>query len=117
MNKEKYAEYKQKMQGLESYLDELQEKHQSVLEAINAVKDMTSIEGPRTTLVPLVDGIFIEAQLEHVTFKVNVGEGVLTKKKPDNLVSLLENRLEDVEKQMTTVENQLMSLYEEIQSL
>jgi len=118
LTEQEYNQYKQRMKRLEDYLDDLQNKHQSILEAINAVKEAKGIKGKQKILVPLVTGIYVEATLtEKNTFTVNTGQGTMVDKKPEEIVTILEERLEDTEESMQKVHEKLLSLYDEIQDI
>lgn len=113
-----YENYKATIEDLESYIDELQEKHGDLVSAINAVKEYKELQDRREGLAPITDGVFVHADFKPADgFTVNVGESVLVDKSAEEVISLLEERIDEVETSLETAQDKLLSIYDEIDAL
>jgi len=113
-----YENYKATIEDLESYIEELQEKHGNLVSAIDAAKEYASIDEDRSGLAPITDGIFVRATFHaDQDFVINAGEGVLVDKSAEEVVSLLEERINDVETAIEQAQDELISIYDEVDAL
>ena len=112
-----YENYKATIEDLESYLDELQEKHGNLVSAINAVREYAEIDEDQGGLAPITDGIFVNATFHTDGFVINAGEGVLVDKSADEVVDLLEERIDDVETAIDQAQDELISIYNDVDAL
>lgn len=113
-----YENYKATIEDLESYLDELQEKHGDLVSAIDAVKQYKALDAVKEGLAPITDGVFVKADFKtEEGFKINAGEGVLVDKSADEVIDLLEERIDRVETAIDDAQNELLSIYDEIDAL
>ena len=113
-----YENYKATVDDLESYIDDLQEKHGDLVSAIDAVKEYRDVQETRAGLATITDGIFVHADFKpDKGFKINAGDGVVIDKSADEVVDLLEERIENVESALEEAQDELLSIYDEIDAL
>lgn len=110
--------YERTIEQLEDRIETLQDKHGDLVTAIDAVKQYRDVQDTVRGLAPITEGIFVHADFHaDEGFKVNAGEGVLVDKEPSEVISLLEERIDDIETAIDEAQDELISLYNEIDAL
>lgn len=113
-----YENYKATIEDLESYIEDLQSKHGDLVTAIDAVKEYSDIEETSEGLAPITDGIFVHADFKpRKGFRINAGDGVVVDKTADEVIDLLEERINNVEASLEDAQDKLLNIYDEIDAL
>jgi prefoldin alpha subunit len=113
-----YNKYKSVIQHKEQRLEQLQQKHGELLTAINAVKEFNAVDGERSALVSLVEGVFVQARVDpDKPYKINAGDGVVVDKDGTDVVALLEERVSNIESAIEETHSSLLEVYREVEAL
>jgi prefoldin alpha subunit len=104
MSEERAQVLLQQMQTLESYLNDLVQREETVMrllqEAANAVESIKVISGnvDYDTLVPVGLGVYIKARISpDQKVIVNIGAGASIEKDKDSAINYMESRIKELE--------------------
>ena len=94
----------QQMQSLESYLNDLLQREETVMrllqEATNAVESIKVLEGnvEYETLVPVGLGVYIKAKINpEQKMVVNIGAGASLEQNKESTINYMESRIKELE--------------------
>ena len=90
----------QQLRELQKAVEILDNQLIDISSLLQALQDIKEVESGREILVPISNGIFINARLaEHDSFLVNVGSGVVVRKSLGETSELLQGRFSEVDAQ------------------
>ena len=104
MSEEQAQALLQQMQSLESYLNDLLQREETVMrllqEATNAVESMKVITGNTEyeTLVPMGLGVYVKARINpDQKMIVNIGAGASMEQNKESAINYMESRIKELE--------------------
>lgn len=104
MSEEQAQALLQQMQALESYLNDLVQREETVVrlvqEAVSAVESMKSMTGNADveTLVPVGLGVYVKAKINpEQKMIVNIGAGASIEQDKNSAINYLESRIKELE--------------------
>ncbi len=104
MSEEQAQALLQQMQALESYLNDLVQREETVMrlvqEAVSAVESMKSMTGTVDveTLVPVGLGVYVKAKINpEQKMIVNIGAGASIEQDKNSAINYLESRIKELE--------------------
>ena len=104
MSEEQAQALMQQMQAMESYLNDLLQREETVMrllqEATNAVESMKVITGNAEfeTLVPVGLGVYVKAKINPEQKKiVNIGAGASLEQNRESAINYMESRIKELE--------------------
>lgn len=102
---------KEQIENYHAFADELNVKTMEVYVVIDSLKEISKIKKKKKMLVPLANGIFLNAELENNSdLIVNVGSDVCVHKSIPETITILEKRLDEIKKQKKDVEQIMQQL-------
>ncbi len=111
-------------QFMESNLKTLQERAQILTQRIEEVqRTMLAIEDldktkPNEAFIPIGSGNFVQGSIQNTEeVLVNVGAGIVLKKKKDDSKKMLEDQLKEFERDMQEISNNAESILIELQKI
>tara|TARA_Y100000310_G_C20205672_1_gene588977 strand:+ start:117 stop:518 length:402 start_codon:yes stop_codon:yes gene_type:complete len=125
--KEKYGQFQaiqQQLEQVNEHLEMLTQQSQEVDISINAIKKIGETKQENEILAPVANGVFIKAKLlDNQKLVVNVGSDTTVEKTVDEVVKLLEEQRNQVNKKMVEADSvmqelssQAMKMYQEIEA-
>ena len=104
MSEEQAQALMQQMQAMESYLNDLLQREETVMrllqEATNAVESMKVITGnvEYETLVPVGLGVYVKARINpEQKMIVNIGAGASVEQNKESAINYMESRIKELE--------------------
>jgi prefoldin alpha subunit len=104
MSEEQAQALLQQMQAMESYLNDLLQREETVMrllqEATNAVESMKVMTGnvEHETLVPVGLGVYVKAKINpEQKMIVNIGAGASIEQNKDSAINYMESRIKELE--------------------
>ncbi len=117
MSEEQAQALLQQMQALESYLNDLLQREETVMrllqEAANAVESIKAMSGnsDHETLIPVGLGVYVKAKINpEQKMIVNIGAGASIEQNKDSAINYMEARIKELE----MVLQQLVSQRQEV---
>jgi len=114
---EPYLQFQQLQQEIQQLYDSLEQiagQRNQVAIAITAITDIEKVENV-DIMAPLINGIFFNAKIDKVTeFRVNVGNGVVVKKTPEETKTLMQEQIVEMDK---ITKDLTMKLGEKLESI
>ena len=93
----------QQMTELQKQIQSLEESMVEVSESVNGIRELSKLDSDKEILVPIVSGIFAKAELKKTKeFIVNVGANTAVLKSSEEVTSLLDKQLNEMQ---TTQDN------------
>ena len=78
---------------------------------ISDIKEFTTTDSD-DILAPIADGLFVKAHVkEKETFYMNVGDGVITEKTPDEALTLMKKQLRKKKQERQKKQKEIQNLY------
>ncbi len=112
-----FQELQQEIQHLYQNLEQLSQQRQQVVATIDAIDNILLVKD-KEILTPLVNGIFFSAHLDDVKeFHVNVGNGIVVKKTPEDTKVLMQEQLSEMDRISKNITEQLGKKLESIQHI
>ncbi len=117
----KYIEFQiiqQRILELQEKIKALDSQEKELIIAKDAIKQLQNIDGEKTALFPIVNGVFIKGKiLKPENLIVNVGAGVAVKKKPEETQKLLDENLNEVKKYKDQLVQEFNQMNQMLQSI
>jgi prefoldin alpha subunit len=108
-----YADWVQRVQYLEKLLEDLEGNMENVNALRTQLNELKTVKGDEEILVPVANGIFVEAKLKNATIlKVNVGKGIMVDKTIPETLELIEKQEREIAMTKEQVMMKLEELYE-----
>lgn len=101
----------QDVQKLTKQLDRLDIQAQKSIAAIRAINEL---EVGATVMVPVTDGLFVEAKITADSYKVFLGADVVGEKSKEDTLALLKKELQEITKQQRQVEATLQQIEQQL---
>ena len=100
--KEKYYTLKvlyENIEEYEKYLQQLQERMQSLTKALDATEKLKNVQSNSDILIPISSGIFVKGNITNTKdLLMNVGSGVVVNKDVDATQKVLRSQVMELEK-------------------
>lgn len=108
----------QQIKQLQEYLENFASQVLTIQEILTTLKDFKTLKPGSKILVPLQNGIFVEAILgESKMLKMNVGSNTVVDKTVEESIEMMEKQLEAVTTYRTEVTNQIDQLTSRVQEI
>ena len=120
---EQFQMLQQQMEQINQHLELLHQRNAELDVSINAVKELGNVVVGTEILAPIADGILFKAKLENnQKLIVNVGSNTTVEKTIPEVVKLLEEQKEDIERRTFEIqelaqqfEQKAMQIFKEIE--
>ncbi|MDN5327668.1 MAG: Prefoldin subunit [Candidatus Woesearchaeota archaeon] len=99
-------------------LDKLEQEYNNLINNLNEIvysiyslEELKKIENKQKVLIPILNGILIEGEIEKPTkVKVNIGNGILTTKSIDEVIEMLKKKQKELEEKINEIKSQFDAL-------
>ncbi len=113
-----HRELSQRAEAMQQQLNMVHMSLDDCMRAISTLGELGSLDGEKSTMIPIGSGSFVHADLKKLDqIVVNVGAGISVEKSIDDATQILNTRKDELSKVIEGLNDSLMKVRQHIQSI